>query len=125
MHKKILASLAMAILIIPLGLLSRHIAWLPQETGDALWAMMIFCLWRALLARRGLATVAAVSLAHAWLVEFSQLLRWPWLVEFRSTFVGHMMLGQGFVWADLLAYAIGIACICWLFSKTEQTISHS
>ena len=115
MKRKILISLIGIVVLIPLGLYSRHITWLPKETGDALWAMMVFCFWRIILVKSKLRIVAIVSLAHSFIVEFSQLLRWQWLVSFRNTFVGHMMLGQGFLWTDLVAYMIGITFIYWLF----------
>ena len=108
------------ILLIPIGLISRRIGWIPTETGDALWAMMIFCLWRIVLHNKKLPTVAIVSLAHCYLVEFSQMITWRWLVSFRQTFIGHMMLGQGFLWIDLLAYSIGIIVIYMIFSKIEE-----
>ena len=119
MKRKILISLIGIVVLIPLGLYSRHITWLPNETGDALWAMMVFCFWRIILVKSKLRTVAIVSLAHSFIVEFSQLLRWQWLVSFRNTFVGHMMLGQGFLWTDLVAYMIGITIIYWVFKALE------
>lgn len=119
MKRKILISLIGIVVLIPLGLYSRHITWLPKETGDALWAMMVFCFWRIILVKSKLRTVAIVSLTHSFIVEFSQLLRWPWLVSFRDTFVGHMMLGQGFLWTDLVAYVIGIIIIYWVFKALE------
>ncbi|MDO4201873.1 MAG: DUF2809 domain-containing protein [Bacteroidales bacterium] len=108
------------IVLIPLGLYSRHLKWIPKETGDALWAMMVFCLWRIILVKQSLRLVAIISLTHSFLVEFSQILRWSWLVSFRSTFIGHMMLGQGFLWTDLLAYLIGILIIFCLFQSMER-----
>ena len=120
MKRRILISLVGIIVLIPIGLYSRHIDWLPDEVGDALWAMMVFCFWRIILVKKGLPFVALISLIHSYLVEFSQLIRWPWLVTFRSTFIGHMMLGQGFLWIDLLAFLIGIALIYWVFFVVEQ-----
>lgn len=108
------------ILLIPIGLISRRIGCIPTETGDALWAMMVFCLWRIVLQNKKLPLVAIVSLAHCYLVEFSQMITWRWLVSFRQTFIGHMMLGQGFLWIDLLAYSIGIIVIYMIFSKIEE-----
>lgn len=120
MKRKIITAIIGIAILIPLGLISRRIAWLPAETGDALWAMMVFCFWRIILCRKALRLVAIVSLATAYLVEFSQLITWPWLVSLRRTFLGHMVLGQGFLWVDLLAYAIGIGCIYWIFSKMQH-----
>lgn len=108
------------ILLIPIGLISRRIGWIPTETGDALWAMMVFCLWRIVLHNKKLPLVAITSLVHCYLVEFSQMITWRWLVSFRQTFIGHMMLGQGFLWIDLLAYSIGIIVIYMIFSKIEE-----
>lgn len=119
-QRKILVSLIGIIVLIPLGLYSRHLKWIPEETGDALWAMMVFCLWRIILVKQSLQLAAIISLTHSFLVEFSQILRWSWLVSFRSTFIGHMMLGQGFLWTDLLAYLIGILLIFCLFRGMER-----
>lgn len=119
-QRKILVSLIGIIVLIPLGLYSRHLKWIPEETGDALWAMMVFCLWRIILVKQSLRLVAIISLTHSFLVEFSQILRWSWLVSFRSTFIGHMMLGQGFLWTDLLAYLIGILLIFCMFQSMER-----
>ena len=118
--KKLLIPIIGIILLIPIGLISRRIGWIPTETGDALWAMMVFCLWRIVLHNKKLPTVAIVSLVHCYLVEFSQMITWRWLVSFRQTFIGHMMLGQGFLWIDLLAYSIGIIVIYMIFSKIEE-----
>lgn len=117
---KLLIPIIGIILLIPIGLISRRIGWIPTETGDALWAMMVFCLWRIVLYNKKLPTVAIVSLAHCYLVEFSQMITWRWLVSFRQTFIGHMMLGQGFLWIDLLAYSIGIIVIYMIFSRIEK-----
>ena len=121
MKRNIIISLIGIAVLIPLGLISRHINCLPNEVGDALWAMMIFCIWRIILHRKPLTTVAVVSLINSYLVEFSQLITWSFLVEFRKTFLGHVMLGQGFLWVDLVAYTIGIACIFGLFRLFEKT----
>lgn len=96
------------LVIIFLGLLSRKIDFVPAETGDALWAVMTFCGWRILFPHKQLSTIALLALATSFLDEFSQLLTWPWLVQLRSTTLGHLILGQGFLWLDLVAYTIGI-----------------
>lgn len=120
MRNKLLYSLLGFVVLIPLGLLSRRVNALPYEAGDALWAMMVFCFWRILLVNRPLKVVAAVALVHSFVVEFSQLLTFPWLVSFRHTFIGHMMLGQGFLWIDLIAYTVGILIIYWVYKVLER-----
>lgn len=96
------------VLLIPIGLLSRRVSWIPVETGDALWAMMVFCLLRAVFVKRDLRYVAIGALAFSLADEFAQMISWPWLVQVRSTTLGHLILGQGFAWADLIAYTFGI-----------------
>lgn len=109
--KKLLQYTSAVIALIALGLLSRRINGIPDVCGDALWAMMVFCCWRIVLVLRPLKIVAVVALITSYLVEFSQILSFDWLVRLRSTFLGHMLLGQGFLWIDLLAYTIGIIVI--------------
>lgn len=116
----------LAIIIIVVGLFSRLNPSIPAATGDALWAMMVFCCFRFLLVDVKLGKVAAVSLLAAYLVEFSQLIRWPGLVELRSTTLGHLTLGQGFLWSDLVAYTIGIALIfgiCFCVERKWTSLS--
>lgn len=97
--------------IIALGLLSRRVAWLPNSVGDMFWAMMVFCFVRLLFVRWRTLLVVATALSISFAVEFSQLLRWEWLCRFRNTFVGHMLLGQGFMWHDLMAYMVGVGLL--------------
>ena len=101
----------MAVLLIFVGLTSRRFVAIPCATGDCLWAMMVFCCYRFLLVQTKLPKVAAISLLTAYVVEFAQLIRWPWLVQLRSTTLGHLVLGQGFLWTDLVAYTVGVALI--------------
>ena len=52
--------------------------------------------------------------------EISQLWHTSILVAIRETTIGKLMLGQGFVWSDLLCYAVGIlmaAAIIWTIEK--------
>ena len=109
------------IALIALGLLSRRINGIPDACGDALWAMMVFCCWRFVLVSRPLKTVAVVALITSFLVEFSQILFFDWLVRLRSTFLGHMLLGQGFLWIDLLAYTIGVIIIYIIAHLLEKS----
>ncbi len=76
--------------------------------GDALWAAMV--LWLIALGRRTAATyrLALAALAIAWCVEFSQLYRAPWIDAVRATGAGGLVLGQGFLWSDLVSYVVGV-----------------
>lgn len=76
--------------------------------GDLLWAAMVF--WLAALARPRARTgqLAAAALAVSFGVEISQLSRAPWIVALRDTTPGGLLLGQGFLWSDLVCYAVGV-----------------
>ena len=120
MSKRILYIIAILFLIL-IGLSSRKISMIPEETGDGLWAMALFCFLRFLFINQELERIAIATLAISFAVEFSQLIRWEWLVAFRSTFIGHMLLGQGFVWWDLLAYIIGVL-LAYLIARLLEVV---
>ena len=120
MSKRILYIIAILFLIL-IGLSSRKISMIPEETGDGLWAMALFYFLRFLFINQRLERIAIVTLAISFAVEFSQLIRWEWLVAFRSTFIGHMLLGQGFVWWDLLAYIIGVL-VAYLIARLSEVV---
>lgn len=113
MHSIRLIYLALFVLTTFLGLVSRsptipRDSWVYLYIGDSLWAMMIF--WAAGM------TLSHIRLSHhgmvAWLlcvtIELSQLVSYPWLNDLRQTLLGKLILGQGFLWTDLLMYSLGI-----------------
>lgn len=106
--------LVLAVFLIIIGLLSRRESAIPMEVGDALWAMMLYCLFRFLCIGRNLRSVAVTTLLTAYIVEFQQLIRWPWLVRLRSSTIGHLVLGSDFSTCDLFAYTLGVLVICTL-----------
>ena len=109
--------------LIALGLLSRRVKFVPAARGDALWAMMVYCCFRIVLIRKPMIISAVAALITSFAIEFSQMLTPDWLVKIRSTFLGHMLLGQGFLWSDLLAYTIGIAVIYGLTALIRKGVS--
>ena len=111
-RRRIAALVAMAATI-ALGLASRRWpAALPalfgKYPGDALWALMVFLGWRALRPRAPTRDVALLALATSAVVECAKLWQAPWLVEFRYTTIGHLLLGHVFSWQNLVAYALGL-----------------
>jgi hypothetical protein len=82
--------------------------------GDALWAAMIF--WMAAViapaAQRRWLMLAAIAISFA--VELSQLVRADWLETWRSTTLGHLILGSDFDARDLLAYSVGVVAAALL-----------
>ena len=105
--------LLMAAIVICLGLLSRRITgYLPDfinlGLGDSLWALMIYLLVGMVFRYWSVRKVAAFGLAFCFLIELSQLYHEPWIDKIRSTTLGGLILGYGFLWSDLVAYTIGI-----------------
>jgi len=54
------------------------------------------------------AFLAIVALVVCYLVEFSQIYQGAWINAIRSSRIGHLVLGSGFDWLDLVAYAVGV-----------------
>jgi hypothetical protein len=98
-----------ALLVIVAGLLSRSIAVIPLWVGDVLWALMVYLAVRALFINIPLKQVVLISLLFCFCIEFSQLYQAAWINRIRQTLPGRLILGQGFLWGDLLAYMVGIA----------------
>lgn len=101
------------LVVIVAGLASRRYPWLFPEymgkyPGDALWALMVFLGWGIVFPAISTRRLAVYALATSFVDEFSQLYHAPWIDSIRSTFLGHIILGSGFMWFDFAAYAIGI-----------------
>lgn len=97
-----------------LGLASRRFtdqipAFVAEHAGDMLWASMVYFGFRMIGTSRSLSLAAALSILFSFSIEFSQLYQAPWMVELRSTSIGSLVLGRGFLWVDLVRYVIGIA----------------
>lgn len=114
-----LSYLVALVLVIAFGLQSRRIESLPNATGDALWVIAVYCFYRLIWCKEPLYKIAGASLLTAYTIEFSQLIRWNWLVSLRSTTIGHLLLGQGFQWTDMAAYTIGVIIILLITTPIE------
>lgn len=100
-----------------LGLLSRKISYLPYVikaySGDVLWALMIFFMAAFIFNEKKSVIVSIIALGFSYSIEFSQLYHSPWIDSIRSTTLGGLILGFGFLWSDILCYTIGVlAGIC-------------
>jgi hypothetical protein len=97
------------------GLASRRYGdmlpvFLHDHAGDALWAGMIYFGFRMVWIRRSKAWAFLLSFVFSWGIEFSQMIQMPWLNEVRSTMLGALILGHGFLVIDLVRYTAGILC---------------
>ena len=82
---------------------------LAENLGDALWATLVYLLIAWVWRRQSSVRIALATYAIAVAVECSQLCHASWLEAIRRTTVGGLVLGWGFEWGDLVAYAVGIA----------------
>ena len=104
----------LVLLTIAAGLASRRFpsvlpALIARYGGDTLWAAMVFWGLAFIFSRARTTALAVAAVALAWLIELSQLYHTPWLEALRTTQLGALALGQGFVWSDLGCYVIGVA----------------
>ncbi|QOG01805.1 DUF2809 domain-containing protein [Flavobacterium sp. MDT1-60] len=95
--------------IIFLGILSRKISFIPLCIGDLLYAVMIYTLLRIILIEKKAIEIMILSLLICYGIEFLQLYQEEWMIELRKTLFGRYVLGQGFLWTDIIAYTFGIA----------------
>lgn len=105
--------LALVIIVMLLGLSSRHFAvFLPNiinlYLGDALWALMIFFLFGILFRVRETHWIATLAFLFSFGIETSQLYHSPWIDALRQTTLGGLVLGYAFLWRDLVSYSLGI-----------------
>lgn len=100
--------------IILLGLISREISFIPLFVGDVLWAIMIFFLIQFIFIDINIKVLLLVSLMICYMVEISQLYQVEWLNNIRNTTLGRLVLGQGFLWSDIISYTVGITIVTFL-----------
>lgn len=91
--------------------LSRFVA---QNSGDVIWAMMVYLGFRFLLVRKSSALAIWLSFFFSFGIEFSQLYQGDWIMHIRSNSLGQLIFGSGFLTVDLIRYAIGIMLATFL-----------
>ncbi|QEM13573.1 DUF2809 domain-containing protein [Mucilaginibacter rubeus] len=108
MPKNRITFFILIILTIILGLLSRHFKFIPLFIGDILWASMVYFIMRFLFINKPVRFNVIAALIFCFAIEFSQLYKAPWINDLRHTLFGRLVLGEGFLWSDLLCYVIGV-----------------
>jgi hypothetical protein len=114
-------------IVMALGLVSRRYGaglppFLSEYAGDTLWALLVFLCVSALRPDARLWLRGATALGFAFLIEISQLYHAPWIDAIRATKLGGLVLGFGFLWTDLVCYAVGVslgALLDWATSTCE------
>jgi hypothetical protein len=126
--------LALLVITIALGLATRRFpaafpTFVAEYGGDTLWAAMVFWLAALVRPRAARSRLAVVALSVCVAVELSQLYRAPWIDALRSTRLGALALGHGFLWSDLLCYSIGVllasAIDAWLVQRNAHLSSEA
>jgi hypothetical protein len=69
---------------------------------------MVYFICRFLFIHKKTKFVILVSLLFCFSIEFSQLYKAPWIENLRHTLFGRLVLGDTFLWGDLLCYMAGI-----------------
>jgi len=90
--------------------------------GDTIWAGAFLFLLRIIFINTSLWKLAIWCYALGVLDELSQLINTPLFNSIRSTTIGRLMFGVGFVWSDLLCYAVGTLLAWLLIAVMEQYI---
>ncbi|MCM3691378.1 DUF2809 domain-containing protein [Neobacillus niacini] len=110
LKRKYFAAVVISIL---LGLASRKFShllfpFLAENAGDVLWAMMVYFGFRFLLLNKRMLPAIFLSFLFSFGIEFSQLYQEDWINQIRSTLLGALILGRGFLTVDLIRYTFGI-----------------
>lgn len=111
----------LTIFIVFLGVGSRKTNLFPFFIGDILYAILIYFGMRFLFIHWKLQSIFALSVSFCFLIEISQLLQFDWLISLRKTTFGKYVLGQGFIWLDLICYIIGTFVSYIIDSKFIKT----
>lgn len=107
MKRKRLYYFIILLLIIFLGIFSREFDEIPVCTGDFLYAVMMYVFIKILLIDKKPTQILILSLLICYTIEFSQLYQADWINALRQTLFGRYVLGQGFLWSDIMAYTFG------------------
>jgi hypothetical protein len=108
MPKTRITYFALTIATIILGLLSRHFKAIPLFIGDVLYATMVYLIMQFIFISRAIKFSVVAASLFCFAIEFSQLYQAPWINDLRHTLLGRLVLGQGFLWSDLLCYVLGV-----------------
>jgi len=105
-----------------------HGNWFPNLIriygGDVIWAAAFLFLLKGILIKTSAYKLAITCYVLGILDEFSQLLTFSWIVAIRETYIGRLMLGVGFVWSDLVCYAVGTLLALFCIILFEKFIFH-
>jgi len=106
----------------------QHREWfhplIAKYGGDVIWAGAFLFLLRMIFINTALWTLAVWCYVLGVLDEVTQLIHTAFTDKIRSTTIGRLMFGTGFLWSDILCYAIGTILALLLLALMEQFIFH-
>ena len=104
--------LAVTFAIMVLGLASRKYGdvlpeFIAEYSGDTLWAAMVYWGIRFLFPSISIVKSVVISLLFSYCIEISQLYQADWANIVRSTTLGALIFGHGFLRSDMICYTVG------------------
>jgi hypothetical protein len=111
-----------------LGILSRKYGtilpgFLAKYSGDTLWAFALYFFISLFTLKRSPRFRFLCTCILSALDELSQLYHAPWIDSVRSTAAGALVLGNTFVWSDLLCYLAGAVLALGIDIVNRKTLS--
>ncbi len=119
---QVISVLIMIITTLILGLFSRS-HYVESDTlfsiygGDILWAAMTYWGICLLSIKKETKFALICAILFCYVIEFSQFYKGEWILYLRSTTLGALILGHGFLISDLYCYTIGIFLSFMMDSK--------
>ena len=85
----------------------------PLGVGDLLYATLVYFIVAMLWLNLRRSTVFIFAFCFCAIIEFAQLLQWPFLIELQANWLGKLVLGSNFKWFDLVRYFFGTTLGLW------------
>jgi len=103
-----------------------HSTWfhpfIAEYGGDTIWAGMFLFFLRIFFTKTKLWKLALICFALGVADETLQLYQAPWIESIRHTRIGGLMLGFGFLWSDIICYAVGIIIAYVMLVLIERVV---
>jgi hypothetical protein len=107
--------------VIFLGIFSRKTTVIPLFIGDLLYSVMVFFIMRMVFINTKRNQIAFLALLICYSIELLQLYQADWINPIRKSVFGRFVLGQGFLWSDILAYSFGVGIAYLMDTFTFKT----
>ena len=80
---------------------------------------MIFYVVKMLFIKNTTIKSAVLAILICSSIEFFQLYQAKWITTIRESLFGRYILGEGFLWSDIVAYTFGVAIAYTIDSKAK------